>query len=59
MQLQQATANHSKKVNLVISFVFVRVEKQKFGDAYFSGGEMILFHFFAVRSPDIRFLYRF
>ena len=32
--------------------VFVRVEKQRFGNANFSGGEMILIgQFFAVESP--------
>ena len=40
--------------------VFVRVEKQRFGDANFSGGEMILIgKFFAVGSPGWLTQYNF
>ena len=52
MQLQQATAKSKCSC-----FVFVRVEKQRFGDVNFSGGELILIgQFFAVGSPGYHLL---
>ena len=47
-----SAASHSMQDNKFSCLVFVHSEKQRLGDANFSGGEMILIgQFFAVGSP--------
>ena len=53
----QCAASHSMQDSRFSCLVFVGVGKQRFGDANFSEGEMILIgQFFAVGSPGLRIM---